>query len=184
MLTDKLLTLAFGLLLLLMIACGDGPASDQTKATTPPVVKEMSRSAAFLDYAASTTMLQAELAQVAAERAESEQIKALSAEMQGFYRQALKQLQQVAKAEGLHNSLPDSLGSADRATIAEFRKLSGTAFDERYREFVQASQQAQLDHYSEMLLKAEEEQIRSWVNEMQLQLRARLQLAAQYDSAR
>ncbi|GGG07783.1 DUF4142 domain-containing protein [Pontibacter amylolyticus] len=184
MLTDKLLTLAFGLLFLFMIACGESPKTEQAKTDTPPVVKEMSRSAAFLDYAASTTMLQAELARLATERSESEEVKALSTEMLDFYSHALKQLQQVARAEGLHNSLPDSLGSADRATVEEFGKLTGAAFDERYKAYVYTSQQSQLDHYQETLLRAEEEEIRNWVNEMQLQLRARLQLAAQYDSAR
>lgn len=184
MLTDKLLTLAFGLVFLLMIACSDGPEADQAKTTTPPAVKEMSRSAAFLDYAASTTMLQAELARLASERAQSEEVKALGTEMLDFYSGAMKQLQQVARAEGLHTSLPDSLGSADRATVEEFGKLTGAAFDEHYKAYVYESQQSQLDHYGEMLLRAEEEEIRSWVNEMQLQLRARLQLAAQYDSAR
>ncbi|WP_299984524.1 DUF4142 domain-containing protein [uncultured Pontibacter sp.] len=184
MLNDKLLTLACGLLFLLMIACGDSPSTDQAKTTTPPVVKEMSRSAAFIDYAASTTMLQSELALLATERAQSEEVKALSAEMLAFYGDAMKQLQQVAKAEGLHTSLPDSLGSADRATLEEFGKLTGAEFDEHYQAYVYASQRSQLDHYREMLLKAEEEEIRNWVNEMQLQLRARLQLAAQYDSVR
>ncbi|MBX0335508.1 DUF4142 domain-containing protein [Pontibacter sp. HSC-14F20] len=184
MLTDKLLTLAFGLIFLLMIACGDSPKTEQSKTAAPPVVKEMSRSAAFIDYAASTTMLQTELARLASERAQSEEVKALGTEMLAFYNQAMKQLRQVARAEGLHTSMPDSLGSADRITVDEFEKLTGTTFDERYREYVYTSQQSQLDHYSEMLLKAEEEEIRNWVNEMQLQLRARLQLAAQDDSVR
>ncbi|PVY44068.1 DUF4142 domain-containing protein [Pontibacter virosus] len=184
MLTDKLLTLAFGLVLLLMIACDESPKTEYTKTDAPPVVKEMSRSAAFIDYAASTTMLQAELARLATERAQSEEVKALSTDMLDFYNQAMKQLQQVARAEGLNNSLPDSLGSADRATVEEFGELTGAAFEERYKEHVYTAQQAQLDNYSEMLLIAEEEEVRNWVNEMQLQLRARLQLAAQYDSVR
>lgn len=184
MLTDKVLTLAFGFMLMCTIACSDGVETKQPQGLDkPPVVREMSRSAAFVDYAASTTMLQAELARLATERAQSEEVKTLSKELLRFYSDSMVELRKVARAEGLHTSLPDSLGSADRATIAEFRKLSGAAFDERYRQYVFKSQQSQLDHYREMLARMEEEGIRNWVNEMQLQLRARLQLATNYENA-
>ena len=169
----------------MMIACSDNAETDTRQQDgNPPVVREMSRSAAFVDYAASTNMLQAELAKLGMERAQHEDVKVLAEQMQTFYGEAQQNLQQVARAEGLQNSLPDSLGSADRATIEEFRKLPDSEFDERYRQYIRSSHKSQLDHYQEMLLRAEEAEIRNWVNEMQLQLRARLQLAGQHDSAR
>lgn len=183
MLTDKVLTLALGLFLMLAIACGDAVEKERPQqGTNPPAVRELSRSAAFLDYAASTNILHAELAGLATERAQSEQVKTLGQEMLDFYTKSLQALQQVARAEGLQASLPDSLGSADRATIEEFRKLPQAEFDERYRQYVNSSHQSQLEHYQQMLLKAEEEEIRKWVNEMQLQLRARMQLTAQHEN--
>ncbi|WP_299705441.1 DUF4142 domain-containing protein [uncultured Pontibacter sp.] len=185
MLTDKVLTLVCGLLFLMMIACSDNAETDtKLQDGKPPVVQEMSRSAAFVDYAASTNMLQAELAKLAVARAQNEDVKALANQMLTFYEEAQQNLRQVASAEGLQNSLPDSLGAADRTTIEEFRKLPDVEFDERYRQYISSSHQSQLDHYQEMLLRSEEAEIRNWVNEMQLQLRARLQLAGQYDSAR
>lgn len=177
MLTDKVLTLVLGLLLMLLTACGDRTETDTKQPDkTPPVVREMSRSAAFVDYAASTMMLQTELARVAQERAQQEHVKMMAANLLDFYTAAQKEFRQVAKAEGLHTSLPDSLGSADKATVREFSTLSPALFDERYTQYVQSSQQAQVDHYQQMLLRAEEEQVRAWVNDMRLQLQARLRL--------
>jgi putative membrane protein len=185
MLTDKVLTLVFGLLFLTMIACSDTAETDTKQPDgKPPVVREMSRSAAFVDYAASTNMLQAEIAKVAMARAQHEDVKVLANQMLTFYDEAQQNLQRVAKAEGLQNSLPDSLGSADRATVEEFRKLPDAEIEARYRQYVNSSHKSQMDHYQEMFLRAEEEEIRKWVNEMQLQLRARLQLAGQFDSVR
>jgi putative membrane protein len=183
MLTDKLLTLVFGLLFLLTIACSDATETEQQQAETPPAVKEMSRSAAFVDYATSTNMLHAELAQLAMERGQSEHVKALGEQMHVFYGDALARLREVATAEGLQGSLPDSLGSADRATIAEFRKLPPEQFDARYQQYIKSSHQSQLGRYQEMLFRTEEEKIREWINEMQLQLKARVQLAAGQDTA-
>ncbi len=184
MLTDKVLTLVFGLVFLMMIACSDNAETDNKQADgKPPVVREMSRSAAFVDYAASTNMLQTELARLALVRAQHAEVRNMAANLLEFYTAAQQELQQVAEAEGLHTSLPDSLASADRATVEEFRKLSQEEFDARYTQFVHASQRTQIDHYQQMLLRADEQEIRAWVNEMQLQLRARMQLASQYDSA-
>jgi putative membrane protein len=183
MLTDKLLTLAFGLLFLLTIACGDTVETEKSDAVSPPVVKEMSRSAAFVDYAASTNMLQAELARLAIEQGQSEQVRAMAAQMLAFYEDALASLRQVATAEGLHSSLPDSLGSADQAIIAEFRKLPAAEFDGRYRQYINSSYKSQQEHYQQMLERTEEEEIRKWISEMKLQLQARRQLIARHDSA-
>ncbi|MDX5419948.1 MAG: DUF4142 domain-containing protein [Hymenobacteraceae bacterium] len=183
MLTDKLLSLAFGLLFLLTIACGDTVETEKSETVTPPVVKEMSRSAAFVDYAASTNMLQAELARLAIAQGQSEQVKAMAEQMLAFYEEALASLRKVAKAEGLDSSLPDSLGTADLETIAEFRKLPAAEFDKRYRQYVNSSHRSQQDHYQEMLVRTEEEEIRKWISEMQLQLQARRQLSVEHDSA-
>lgn len=169
----------------MMIACSDTAETDTKQPDgKPPVLREMSRSAAFVDYAASTMMLQTELAKLAVERAQHEDVKALAEQMEAFYSEAQQKLKKVANAEGLQNSLPDSLGSADRATIEEFRKLPEAEFDERYRQFISSSQRSQVDHYQQMLLRADEQEIRDWVNEMQLQLRARMQLSTLEDSAR
>jgi putative membrane protein len=185
MLTDKVLTLVFGLLFLMMIACSDNAETDTAQQDgKPPVVREMSRSAAFVDYAASTNMLQTEIAKVAVARAQHEDVKVLANQMLAFYEEAQQSLRQVARSEGLQNSLPDSLGSADRATIEEFRKLPSGEVDERYRQYISSAHKSQLDHYQEMLARAEEAEIRNWVNEMHLQLRARLQLAGQYHSVK
>lgn len=182
MLTDKLLSIAFGLLFLLTIACGDTVETEKSEAVTPPVVKEMSRSAAFVDYAASTNMLQAELARLAIKQGQSEEVKDMGTQMLAFYEEALADLRKVAKAEGLHSSLPDSLGTADLETIEEFRKLPAAEFDEHYRQYVNSSHKSQQDHYQEMLVRTEEEEIRKWISEMQLQLQARRKLSLEYDS--
>ncbi|WP_224744270.1 DUF4142 domain-containing protein [Pontibacter aquaedesilientis] len=182
MFTDKLLSIAFGLLFLLTIACGDTVETETGEAITPPAVKEMSRTAAFVDYAASTNMLQAKLAQLAIEKGQSEEVKAMGEQMLAFYGSALDELRTVAKAEGLHSSLPDSLGTADQETIEEFRKLPAAEFDERYRQYVDSSQKSQQEHYQEMLVRTEEEEIRKWISEMQLQLQARRKLSLEYDS--
>lgn len=184
MFTDKVLTLVFGLLFLMMIACGDNSENKRRQQDgNPPVVQEQSRSAAFLDYAASTNMLQTELAKIAIKRAQQEDVKALAEQMLAFYGEAQKDLQQVARAEGLQNSLPDSLGTADKAMVEEFRKLPAAEFDKRYQQYINSSHRSQLDRYQEMLLRTEEQKIRDWVSDMQSQLQARLGLAGQHDTA-
>lgn len=180
--TDKLLTILFGLIFLLMIACSDSPESaTQQTAAIAPAMKENRSKAAFLDYAASTNMLQLELARVAIERGQSEEVRKLGEEALEFHANALDSLR-LAVGDADRESLPDSLGAADRAIVEEFRNLPAAEFDARYRQYLLSAHTAQLERYEEVLLKTEEENIRNWITQVQEQLQERVQVTAKADT--
>lgn len=177
MLIDKLLTLAFGLIFLLMLACSDTPETQNQQLTeTPPAVKNLSASTAFLDYAASIHLLQIELARLAIGRAQSEEVKGMGEHALKYHTHALDQLRAtVGEAQRAH--LPDSLGAADKGIVREFTSLPAVEFDRRYRDYVISSHSSQLARFQEELLKVEEETIRKWIMEVEEHLRERIQLA-------
>ena len=182
MLTDKLMIILFGLIFLLMIACSDSsePVNQQTAAIAPPL-KENRSKAAFLDYAASTNMLQIELARLAMERGQSEEVRKIGKQALEFHAGALDSLR-LALGAADYGSLPDSLGAADRAIVEEFRNVPAAEFDARYRQYLISAHTAQLERYQEVLLKTEEETIRNWIRQVQEQLRERVQVTAKADT--
>ncbi|MHC2991573.1 hypothetical protein OB13_08250 [Pontibacter sp. HJ8] len=177
MLIDKLLTLAFGSIFLLLLACSDAPETlNQHTTETPPPVTNLSASTAFLDYAASTNLLQIELARLAIERAQSEEVKVMGEHALKYHTHALNKLRAtVGEAQRAH--LPDSLGTADQGIVREFTSLPAAEFDSRYRDYIISSHSSQLERFQEELLKVEEKKTRKWIMEVEEHLRERIQLA-------
>ncbi|WP_018476682.1 DUF4142 domain-containing protein [Pontibacter roseus] len=178
MLTDKLLTLAFGVIFLLTLACSDSPETNKHQQMTLLPATKTSGQTAFFDYAASTSMLQVELGQLAAERGQQEQVKAIGEHALQHHTRALADLRKTVGKDHL-TSIPDTLGAADKAIVEEFRNLPAAEFDNRYRHYILSSHTAQLERYQETLQKTEEEHIREWINQMQVHLQERMRLANQ-----
>lgn len=169
MFIDKLLSLAVGLLFLLVLSC-DGPAGEaETKAAALTTPRTLENEPAFWDYAASSNLLQTSIGQLAIERGDTQQVRALAEEAVGFHGNALMQLKKLANKYTL--VLPDSLTGADRDLVKEFEQLEGEEFNARYRAFVSSTHQMQLSHYEEALQKTEDQEIREWLKALLEHLR-------------
>ncbi|MCJ8165515.1 DUF4142 domain-containing protein [Pontibacter sp. E15-1] len=176
---DKLLSLAFGVLFLLMLACSGSPSENE--ADTISVTRSLQRDPAFWDYAASSNMLQAEIGRLATEKAASPKIKALGQQAADFHSQALVSLRKLVAGES-NLQLPDSLGGADKGLVQEFMLLEGNEFDVRYRNFIISSHRTQLDRYEEAIGRADDQETRDWLMHMRAHMRKALDTLAQPDS--
>ncbi|ARS36717.1 DUF4142 domain-containing protein [Pontibacter actiniarum] len=182
MLTDKVLTLTLGAIFLLMLAC-EGPAAETETAEAIPEsrTRTLFDEPIFWDYAASSNMLQVELAKLAAEKGSTEKIRSIAREAAAFHEEALQRLTQlVGKQQRI--TLPDSLGGADKGLVQDMRLLEGEAFDLRYREFIISTHNAQLDRYEEALVKADDQQVRQWIMDLRKHLREEVNKLSELDS--
>ncbi|MCC9137129.1 DUF4142 domain-containing protein [Pontibacter silvestris] len=180
MMYHKQLTSAFGAILLLMLAVAcSGPSEKQsTSGEEPPA---STANLAFWDYAASTNMLQAQLGQIASEKAQSKPLRKIGEEEEDFNNKALQKLKRLVRKQP-HIQLPDSLGGADQEIVYEFRSLQDTEFNSRYRSFLVSSHESQLAWYEDALRDFKDPALRRWVYGMQEHLREQLQEIAKTDS--
>ncbi|TPE45264.1 DUF4142 domain-containing protein [Pontibacter mangrovi] len=168
MFLDKVITFTLGTVFLLVLAC-QGPSEEQKTALQSRRNTGLLHQPAFWDYAASSNMLQVEIAKVVAEKGSTQQARSMALEAVAFHGNALKELQQLVR----HHQkiqLPDSLGGADLGLVLEFKLLEGEELDTHYQEFVLSTHHAQLSRYEEALLKAEEPKTRDWLMNMRAHL--------------
>ena len=181
MFIDKMLSLAVGLLFLLVLSC-DGPSeraeSDINALASEPTLAD---DAVFWDYAASSNLLQAEIGQLAKEKSTAPPIKLLAEEAVQFHSSALQELKKLAKKHA-SVQLPDSLATADRDLVKELAQLEGEEFEIRYRAFINSTHQTQLTRYEEALQKTEVPELRNWLRNMVTHLRKELQQHSMLDS--
>lgn len=183
MFIDKAVSLIFGIIFLFVLSC-DGPSAESVAENAAVVEKNkpLQNDPVFWDYAASSNMLQTEVGELAAEKGGTDSIKALGEKTVSFHSKAMQQLRSlVSKYENIH--LPDSLGSADKDLVQEFKLLEGEAFNTRYRDFIVNSHRMQLELYQEALSRAEDKKTRDWLRAMLMHLRKELETVASADSS-
>ncbi|OKL41104.1 DUF4142 domain-containing protein [Pontibacter flavimaris] len=180
MLLDKIITLALAAVFLIALSC-EGPSANETATESIPQKRTLLHEPAFWDYAASSNMLQVEVARVAAATSSTERIRSIAAEAMEFHTQALEELKALAQQHE-NIPLPDSLGAADTGLVLEFKLLEGEELDTHFREFVISTHHAQLDRYEEALLKADDAKTRDWLMDMRAHLRQEIHLLAEADS--
>lgn len=185
MFIDKAISLLFGLVFLFVLSC-DGPSSDSVvseEEATAVGGKALQDDPVFWDYAASSNMLQTEIGRIAAEKATSDSIKTMGQKTVDFHSKAMQQLRSlVANQEKVQ--IPDSLGSADRALVEEFKLLEGEEFNTRYRDFILNTHKVQLERYKEALGRAENKRTLDWLQAMLVHLRKELNSVANIDSVK
>lgn len=180
MIIDRITTVALGSIFLFAPACDDRNTKSETNEITYTLDKR-EPSAMFWDYAASTSMLQTELAQLAAEKSINPGVRTFADSALLIHSKALRRLRNIA-GKYKHMQLPDSLTGSDKAMIEEFKELQGEDFDSRYLEYLTLTHKAQLNRYQETLSETEDPALRLWLNNMKTRLNRQLQFYATTDS--
>ena len=177
---DKIIVIALGGVILLLLACDNRTTESGTTEVTYTLDRH-EPSAMFWDYAASASMLQSELGKLAKERAINPQLSALADSSLQMHAQGLKSLRAIA-AKYTQVQLPDSLTGADIAIVEEFNLLEGEEFTTRYLDYLRSTNTTQLDRYQEELNITDDPALRSWLQAMNTQLRNQLQYIAATDT--
>lgn len=181
MFLDKIITFALAAIFLIALSC-EGPAAEEATTENIPQKRTLQHEPAFWDYAASSNILQIEIAKIAAENGSTEHIRSIASEAVAFHAKALEELKTLAQQHD-KIQLPDSLGAADMGLVLEFKLLEGKELDTHFREFVLSTHNAQLSRYEEALLKADNRKTRNWLMDMRTHLREEINTVAEADSA-
>ncbi|MFD1188029.1 DUF4142 domain-containing protein [Pontibacter rugosus] len=180
MFLDKVISVTLGAIFLLMLACED-PAAERSEAVAETHTRTLLDDPVFWDYAASSNLLQVQMAELAAKQGSTEHIRNLAREAADYHKQTLQQLKALVKKQE-HIKLPIGLEGADKTLVQDFTLLEGEEFDLRYREFVLSTHNAQLNRYEEALTKADDQLTRDWIMDLRSHLRSKINLITQPDS--
>lgn len=109
------------------IALCSVPALAQMEAAEGPAMSDQK----FVDFAAQTDMVEANLGQLADSAASSQQVKDYAQMLVTDHTNDFHQLSDVAHQANL--TVPDAIDNAhNKAMIAPFQKVTGAAFDKKY----------------------------------------------------
>jgi putative membrane protein len=109
------------------IALCSVPALAQMKAAKGPAMSDQK----FVDFAAQTDMVEANLGQLADSAASSQQVKDYAQMLVTDHTNDFHQLNDVAHQANL--TIPDAIDTANnKMMIAPFQKVTGAAFDKKY----------------------------------------------------
>lgn len=115
----------------------------------------------FVDFAAQTDMVEANLGQLAQDNASSQDVKDYGQMLTADHTNDFSQLHTAAKSADL--TVPDAIDSAhNKAMIAPFQKLKGSAFDHRYiRDMVEGHTKA-IDVYKKEAADAQNDALKTY----------------------
>jgi putative membrane protein len=115
----------------------------------------------FVEAAAQTDMVEANLGQLAATNAESQQVKDLAQTLVTDHTSDYAQLKMAAQQGNLR--VPEAIDSAhDKAMIDPFQKLQGAAFDKKYVQEMVAGHTKALAEYKKVAATAKDPNIKAY----------------------
>lgn len=112
------------------------------------VTEKQERDAAFLVTAASRSMLDTEISQIAQRKASSPDVKYLAQMIVGQHGTMQTALKQLATQKSI--VLPSGLGADQAKSVGELSALNGPAFDRRYVELLEDVHKASIDDFDDM----------------------------------
>jgi putative membrane protein len=142
------------------IALCAAPALAQTKAAEGPAMSDQK----FVDFAAQTDMVEANLGQLADSAASSQQVKDYGQMLVTDHTNDFQKLSGIAQQSNL--KMPDAIDTAhNKAMIAPFQKLKGAAFDHRYAQEMVAGHTKAIAAYKKEAADAENPTLKSYAEQ-------------------
>jgi putative membrane protein len=133
------------------------PALAQKKAAKGAAMTDQQ----FVDFAAQTDMVEANLGQLAQTAASSQDVKDYAQNLVTDHTNDYHQLQDLAKQANL--TVPDAIDAAhDKAMIDPFQKLKGAAFDHHYEMDMVAGHTKALEVYKKEAADAQNAAVKSY----------------------
>ena len=165
------------------------PALAQTTGQTPGAASpkpgtssstQRSEDARFIQHVAQDNQAEVELGQLAQQKAQSPEVKALGQRLAADHAQANQQLTQIAQKEGVQP--PKGIGKEKSQERAKLEKLSGQAFDRAFVQTVVQDHQKDIQYFQREATAVQDPQLKSFTQQSLPVLQQHLQMAQQVQS--
>lgn len=116
----------------------------------------------FVNEAASSSMLEVELGQLAQEKAQSQEVKDFAQMMVNDHRQVNENLQAVA--QGKNVEIPQILKEDHQDKMENLREKSGQEFDKEYMSIIVDMHEKDIDKFESMRDEVQDPELQSWID--------------------
>lgn len=123
----------------------------------------------FVEEVSSSSMKEIEMAQLAQEKAQSQDVKSFAQRLADNHRQAHERLSTMAQQENIRVS--QSLEDDDRDELDDLREKTGYEFDKEYLDKTVEIHENQIDKLENVRDDAADQELRSWADERLTSLR-------------
>lgn len=117
----------------------------------------------FVVEAASGSMMEVELGQLAAQKASSQEVKNFAQKMVNDHSKANERLRQIAQQKNI--ALPEGLADEHKKHVDDLREKSGHEFDKDYMDLMVEDHEEDVEKFEEASEDLNDSDLRSWVNE-------------------
>lgn len=158
---------------------GDDTAKVETPGREAPVVGEPAKDAdriteeseEFVKAAGRHSVFEIEMAKMAQQRAQIQEVKAFASRMIDYHSQAQKELEKVV---GPNVTIPSTLGDDGEDVKAELIKEEAADFDEEYMASVIDRHQKAIEEYEDMVERTADPQVQQYAGKVLPELRQHL----------
>lgn len=135
----------------------------------------------FVEEAAQGGLAEVQFGQLAAQKAESSEVKQFGQRMVDDHSKANDQLKQVASSKGL--TLPTDLKSSDKREYDKLSKMNGADFDREYMKNMVSDHKKDVKEFQKEAKSAKDADVKSFASQTLPTLQQHLQLAEQTDAS-
>ena len=131
----------------------------------------------FVNEAASSSMMEVELAKIAQEKAQMQQVKDYAQMIENDHQQANQELQNIAQQENIN--LPESLKEDHQEKVQKLQELSGNEFDKEYMEMMVDQHEKDINKFEGKQEEVQDQELKSWIDNTLTTLRQHKEQAEQ-----
>lgn len=146
---------------------GEGSFDVDVERTSAEGIQEDTQE--FLTNAASSSMLEVELAQLAQEKAQSQEVRDYAQMIANDHQQANERLMNIAQQKNIN--LPETMKDEHEEKMQDLREKSGSEFDEEYMSMQVDLHEKDIDKFTDMQEEVQDQEIKQWVDNTLASLR-------------
>lgn len=116
----------------------------------------------FVEEAASSSMMEVELAQLAQQNAQSQEVKDYAQMIENDHQQANERLRSIAQQKNI--TIPESMKDDHRSEIDDLRDKTGQEFDQDYMDKMVSEHEDDISKFEDMREDVQDPDLQSWID--------------------
>ncbi len=147
----------------------------ETERTSAAGLEEDTRE--FVTEAASSSMMEVELARLAQEKAQAQQVKDFAQMIANDHQQANQELQNLAQQKNIN--VPQTMKEDHREKMEDLREKTGSEFDKEYMDLMVEQHEKSIDKFESKQEEVQDPEVKNWVENTLTTLRQHKEQAEQ-----
>lgn len=154
---------------------GEGSFDVETERTSAAGIQEETQE--FLTNAASSSMMEVQMAQLAQEKAQSQEVKDYAQMIEQDHKNANEKLKSIAQQNNIN--LPETMMQEQEEKMQDLREKTGSEFDKEYMSMQVDLHEKDIEKFEDMKNDVQDQEIKQWIDNTLTTLRQHKEQAQQ-----